>query len=131
MLQALVEARDRADLLSGRLVHDDRRDRGKGEPGAQADATLELPVEAFGNDPDEAYVEWSGGYLTRDTAIVTLAGETEDEQEWFRHYRVNLRSGQLEAGFDGHAENPYDIAPLGDGSWLTTDPSGHPIRWAQ
>jgi hypothetical protein len=75
-------------------------------------------------------VEWDGGYLTADMAIVTIAKETEDEQEWFRHYRVNLRSGQVEAEFDGHAENPYDLQPLGDGSWITTDPSGHPIRWS-
>ncbi|MFF5210165.1 hypothetical protein [Streptosporangium sp. NPDC000396] len=92
--------------------------------------TLELPVEAFGCDPDEAYVEWSGGYLTAETAIVTVGGETEDEEEWFRHYRVNLRSGQVGAEFTGNAEHLYDLEPLGDGSWLTTDPSGHPVRWS-
>jgi hypothetical protein len=94
------------------------------------DITLELSVEAFGHDPDEAHVEWGGGYLTPDTVIVTIAGETQDEQEWFRRYRVNLRSGQVEAEFDGHAEDPYNLEPLGNGSWLTTDPSGHPIRWS-
>lgn len=94
------------------------------------DVTLELPIEAFGHDPDEAFVEWGGGYLTPDTAIVTIAGETEDEREWFRRYRVGLRSGQVEAEFDGHTEDLYDLEPLGDGSWLTTDPSGHPIRWS-
>ena len=94
------------------------------------EVTLQLPIEAFGHDRDEAYVEWSGGYLTPDTAIVTIAGETEDEQEWFRQYRLNLRSGQVEAEFDGHTEDHYDCTPLGDGSWLTTDPSGHPIRWS-
>lgn len=94
------------------------------------DVTLRFPVEAFEHDPDEVYVEWSGGYLTPDTAIVTLAGEGEDEQVWFRHYRVDLRSGQIETEFGGNSENPYDIETLGDGSWLTEDPSGHPIRWA-
>ncbi|MFD5657764.1 hypothetical protein [Streptomyces hirsutus] len=93
------------------------------------EVTFALSVDAFGHDPDETYVEWSGGYLSTDTLIVTLAGETEDEQEWFRHYRVDVRSGQVRAEFDAHAENPYDILPLGDGSWLTTDPSGHPVRW--
>jgi hypothetical protein len=98
-------------------------------PGGEA--TLKLPVEAFGYDPYETYVEWSGGgYLTADTAIVTLGGEADDEKEWFCHYRVNLSSGRVEAEFDGHAEDLYDLEPLGDGSWLTTDPSGHPIRWA-
>ncbi|MEV0810221.1 hypothetical protein [Micromonospora sp. NPDC050200] len=40
------------------------------------------PLESFGYDPDEAYVEWTGGYLDSETAVVTIAGETEDEQEW-------------------------------------------------
>ncbi|SDN10168.1 hypothetical protein [Streptomyces wuyuanensis] len=93
------------------------------------EVTFILAVDAFGHDPDEICVEWSGGYLNQDTVIVTLAGETEDEQEWFRHYRVDVRSGQVQAAFDAHAENPYDIQLLGDGSWLTADQSGHPIRW--
>ncbi|MGW4877751.1 hypothetical protein ACWEPI_14440 [Streptomyces sp. NPDC004262] len=87
-----------------------------------------LPVDAFGHDPDEICMEWSGGYLTQDTIVVTLAGETEDEQEWFRHYRVDALSGQVRAVFEAHTDNPYDIQPLGDGSWLTTDTSGHPVR---
>lgn len=88
-----------------------------------------LSVDAFGHDPDEIYVEWSGGYLSPDTAIVTLTGETEDEQEWFRHYRVDVRSGQVRTEFDARTDDPYDIQPLGDGTWLTTDSSGHPHRW--
>ncbi|GAA1135402.1 hypothetical protein ACFQ0T_10820 [Kitasatospora gansuensis] len=93
------------------------------------EVTLALSVDAFGHDPDEIFVEWGGGYLNSDTVIVTLIGEDEDEEEWFRHYRADVRSGQVRAEFDAHAGNPYDIQPLGDGSWLTTDPSGHPIRW--
>lgn len=92
------------------------------------DVTLRLPVEAFGHDPDDCFVEWGGGYLTPDTAIVTVGGETEDEQEWFRAYRVDLRSGQVGAEFDGQAEEIHDLELLGDGSWLTTDHSGHPVR---
>ncbi|BFO18250.1 hypothetical protein SHKM778_46380 [Streptomyces sp. KM77-8] len=64
------------------------------------EVTFTLSVGAFGQDPDETYVEWSGGYLSPDTVIVTLTGETEDEQEWFRHYRVDARSGQVQAEFD-------------------------------
>ncbi|MFF3669428.1 hypothetical protein [Microtetraspora malaysiensis] len=88
-----------------------------------------LSVDAFGHDPDEAYVEWCGGYLSPDTVIVTIAGETEDEQEWFHHYRVDARSGQVQAELDARGEHSYDIRPLGDGTWLTTHPSGHPVRW--
>ncbi|CAL9675687.1 hypothetical protein SUDANB15_07744 (plasmid) [Streptomyces sp. enrichment culture] len=108
-------------------------DHGQGDVAVHTypdgEVTFTLSADAFGHDPDETYVEWSGGYLDQDTVIVTLAGETEDEQEWFRLYRVDVSSGQVQAEFDAHAENPYDIQPLGDGSWLTTDQSGHPIRW--
>ncbi|MBE8471910.1 hypothetical protein [Streptomyces justiciae] len=94
------------------------------------ESTLTLSVDAFGHDPDETFVEWSGGYLDQDTVIVTLGGETEDEEEWFRHYRVDTRADRTPTLFESHAENPYDLHPLGDGTWLTTAPSGHPIRWA-
>lgn len=92
--------------------------------------TLRFPVEAFGHDPDDAWVEWNGGYLTPDTAVVTIVGETGDGREWFRHYRVGLASGETGAEFDGHAAGAYDLRPLGDGTWLTTDTTGHPIRWS-
>lgn len=98
---------------------------------------LELPVEVFlpiedvTDETPEFYLEWAGGFLTPDTVIVVLAGETEDDPEWSRCYRVDLRSGQIESQFDGRNEHPYDLQPLGDGSWLTTDPSGHPVRWSE
>jgi hypothetical protein len=92
------------------------------------EVTLRLSVEAFGGAPSEAYLEWSGGYLDSDTAIVTLAGETDDEQDWHRHHRVDLRTGRVGAEFDAHSRTPYDILPLGDGSWLTTEPDGRPVR---
>lgn len=93
------------------------------------EVTLRLPIEAFGGDPDKAFIEWSGGHLDSETAIVTIAGETDDEQDWHRHHRVDLRTGLVGAEFDAHSQTPYDIEPLGDGSWLTTDPGGRPIRW--
>jgi hypothetical protein len=95
----------------------------------EGEVAFTLPVDAFDHDPEEAYVEWCGGYLSPDIVIVTITGETDDEQEWFRHYRVDATSGQIQAEFDGRGGKPYDIHPLGDGTWLTTDPSGHPVRW--
>ncbi|MFE9850440.1 hypothetical protein ACFYPN_16735 [Streptomyces sp. NPDC005576] len=92
------------------------------------EVTFALSVDAFGHDSENICVEWCGGYLSPDTVVVTLAGETEDEEEWFRHYRVDARSGNIRAALDAHSGNPYDLQPLGDGSWLTTDPSGHPVR---
>ncbi|WP_030264589.1 hypothetical protein [Streptomyces sp. NRRL B-24484] len=97
-----------------------------GYPGG--DVGFTLTVDAFGHDPEEVCVEWSGGYLTPDTLVVTLIGETEDEEEWFRRYRVDAHAGRVLAPFDARSENPYDFTPLGDGTWLTTDPSGHPVR---
>ncbi|MEU5989251.1 hypothetical protein ABZ806_09755 [Spirillospora sp. NPDC047418] len=98
---------------------------------------LKLPVEAFPpvedvtDEAPEFYIEWAGGFLTPDSAVVVLAAETEDDPDWSRSYRVGLRSGRVGARFDGRNEHPYDLRLLGDGSWLTTDPSGHPIRWSQ
>ncbi|RFU41623.1 hypothetical protein DZF91_10620 [Actinomadura logoneensis] len=104
-------------------------------PGGEV--LLELPVEAFlpiedvTDETPEFYLEWAGGFLTPDSVVVVLTGETEDDPEWSRSYRVDLRTGEIEARFDGHNEHPYDLQPLGDASWLTTDPAGHPIRWSQ
>ncbi len=45
-------------------------------PGGEVLFTL--PVEAFGYDPEETFMEWNGGYLTSDLAVVTLGGEGEE-----------------------------------------------------
>ncbi|MFE6840586.1 hypothetical protein ACFVFI_37940 [Streptomyces sp. NPDC057705] len=90
-----------------------------------------LSVEAFGYDPEETFVEWCGGYLTPDTAIVTLGGESEDEEEWFRHHLVDVSTGTVASEIAVAATNPYELEPLGDGSWLTDGPDGHPVRWSR
>lgn len=95
-------------------------------PGGEVVFTL--TVDDFGNDPDTVFLEWSGGYLTPDTLVVTLVGETEDEQDRHRHYHVDARSGRVLGESDARTTDPDDLRPPGDGSWLTTDPSGHPVR---
>ncbi|MFJ6483540.1 MULTISPECIES: hypothetical protein [unclassified Streptomyces] len=95
-------------------------------PGGEVLFTLS--VDAFGYDPEDTYVEWSGGYLTPDTAVVTLAGERPDEEEWFRHHLVDVHTGEVGGEIDLGAAHPYDVVPLGDGSWLTGFPDGHPVR---
>ncbi|MEU9036348.1 hypothetical protein AB0D45_15780 [Streptomyces sp. NPDC048352] len=91
-----------------------------------------LPVEAFGYDAEEAFVEWSGGYLTADLAVVTLGGEGEgegeDEEEWFRYHLVDVRTGRPGGEIAPGVTNPYELVPLGDGSWLTGGPDGNPVR---
>ncbi|MET8751953.1 hypothetical protein ABZW32_17900 [Streptomyces sp. NPDC004667] len=83
-----------------------------------------LPVEAFGYDPEETFVEWGGGYLTPDTAVVVLGGETRDEEEWFRYHLVDVRTGTVTGEIAVEVTSPYELVPLGDGSWLT----GGPVR---
>ncbi|MEU4152058.1 hypothetical protein [Streptomyces sp. NPDC026659] len=94
------------------------------------DVLLALSVEDFGYDPEEAFVEWSGGYLTPDTAVVTLGGETEDGDEWFRHHLVDVHTGVIGGELVVEATNPYDLKPLGDGSFLIPGPEGNPVRWS-
>ncbi|MEV7616102.1 hypothetical protein [Streptomyces sp. NPDC089799] len=89
---------------------------------------LTLPVEAFGYDPEERFVEWSGGYLTPDTAVVTLGGETEDGEDWFRFHLIDVRSGAISGEMAVEAAaHAYDLEPLGDGTWLTEGP----VRWSR
>ncbi|MFD9030984.1 hypothetical protein ACFVZW_07530 [Streptomyces sp. NPDC059567] len=95
------------------------------------DVLFTLPVEAFGYDPEQSFVEWSGGYLTEDTAVVTLGGESQDEEEWFRYHLVDVRTGTLSGEITVEVTSPYEMVPLGDGSWLTDGPDGHPVRWSR
>ncbi|MFJ3513972.1 hypothetical protein [Streptomyces sp. NPDC090131] len=92
------------------------------------DVLFTLPVAAFGYDPEDTCVEWSGGYLTPDTAVVTLGGEREDEEEWFRHYLIDVHTGTVSGEFAVEARHPYELEPLGDGSWITGGPDGPPVR---
>ena len=95
------------------------------------DVLFTLPVEAFGYDPEEAFVEWSGGYLPEDLAIVTLGGEGQNEDEWFRYHLVDVHTGTPIDEITVEVTNPYDLVPLGDGSWLSSALDDHPVRGKQ
>jgi hypothetical protein len=95
------------------------------------DVLFTLTVEAFGYDPEETYMEWSGGYLTPDHAIVTLSSGDQDEEECFRHHLIDVHTGTPAGGIAVEASNPYDVVPLGDGSWLTGDHETNPTRWSR
>ncbi|MHC3475011.1 hypothetical protein ACYF6T_40920 [Streptomyces sp. 7R007] len=85
---------------------------------------------AFGYDGKKCFADWSGGCLTDDTAVVSLGGESEDEGEWLRRHLVDVRTGMLSGEFTVEASKPHELVSLGDGSWLTDGPGGHPVCWS-
>jgi len=87
-----------------------------------------LPIEALGHEPFDAFIEYAGGYLNDSTAVITLAGETDDEQEWFERYLVDPHAGNILGRLDAPSTGQYDFEPLGDGSWLSTTDNGQPKR---
>ncbi|MFG2756370.1 hypothetical protein [Streptomyces wuyuanensis] len=40
-----------------------------------------------------------------------------------------MRTGAITGDMAIDAAHPYDMAPLGDGSWLPDGPDAHPVRW--
>ncbi|GHA81263.1 hypothetical protein ACIQRS_24070 [Streptomyces termitum] len=97
------------------------------------DVLFTLPVEALGHDPEETWVEWSGGYLTPDLAIVTVGREGQGEREgdeWFRCHLVDVRTGKVDGELTIEATSAYELVPLGDGTWLTGTPDSDPVRQA-
>jgi hypothetical protein len=77
-------------------------------------------------DPFEnASVEWTGGYLDGDTAIMVVTGENEDTEEtWWRHFTVDLRAGRVTGELGVTTIDEYDLRPLGDGTYVITDTDG-------
>jgi hypothetical protein len=69
-----------------------------------------------------------GSVILRGT--VGADGEDQDEEEWFRYYLIDVRTGTLSGEMAVEVTNPYELVPLGDGSWLTDGSDGNPIRWS-
>jgi hypothetical protein len=85
---------------------------------------IRVPVAGFGYRPkDAASVEWTGGFLDDDTAVVVLAGENGDGP-WWRHHTVDVRTGEVTGTLPVTTVDEYDLQPLGDGSFLVTDTDG-------
>ncbi|WP_238012135.1 hypothetical protein KZZ52_14195 [Dactylosporangium sp. AC04546] len=84
----------------------------------------QVPIEALGFEPLDAFIEYAGGYVDDSTAVVTVAGETEDEEEWFHRYLVDPYTGEIRRRLDAPSAHQYDFEPLGDGSWLSTTDDG-------
>jgi hypothetical protein len=81
-----------------------------------------VPAEDLGHD--EAFIEYAGGYLDDATAVVTVAGETGDEQQWYERHLVDPVTGRVRGRLDAPSAGPDDFIALGDGSWLSTDGEG-------
>lgn len=91
---------------------------------------LQVPVETFGYEyfgDDEAGMEWNGGFLNADNAVVTIAGE-KDDKEWHRHYIIDLRTGTPRGRFEAYSRDKYDFEPLGDGTWIVSGPDSGAVR---
>ncbi|AEV81521.1 hypothetical protein ACWT_0508 [Actinoplanes sp. SE50] len=77
-----------------------------------------IGAEAFGLDrPD---VEYAGGYLDDETAIVVAVA---DDDSW-RHFRVGARTGEVLGDLGIMTIDEYDLQPLGDGTYVITDTDG-------
>ncbi|MBN1173338.1 MAG: hypothetical protein JXA67_14285 [Micromonosporaceae bacterium] len=79
-------------------------------------------VDAFDYEPDSAFID-CGGYLDATAAIVTIVQEIEGEagdEEWYCHHILELDTWQFRGVIDTLSDEPDFVAPLGDGTWLTT-----------
>ncbi|MEU4426880.1 hypothetical protein AB0F81_40185 [Actinoplanes sp. NPDC024001] len=81
-----------------------------------------LSVADFGEDPEVGVIEWTGGYLDAGTAIVVVYGE--DDEPWWRHYRVDTRTGEVLGDLGIVTIDEDDLQPLGDGTYVITDTDG-------
>jgi hypothetical protein len=92
-------------------------------PGGEVE--VRVPIAPLEDDPGDAGFEWTGGYLDETTAaaVVTGVAEEDDEEEWWRHCTIDVRTGEMTA-LPVVTTDPYDLQPLGDGTYLTTDTDG-------
>ncbi|WP_143115933.1 hypothetical protein [Lentzea xinjiangensis] len=83
------------------------------------EVVIRVGVADLGYDED-AWLEWAGGYLDADTAVVVAGGEDDDEER-FRHHLIDVRTGAHLGIFDAHTQDAYGVIPVGSGAWLTFD----------
>lgn len=100
---------------------------------------LRLPTTAFGYEDDEdveyveedeeedSFVDWGGGFLNADIAVVVITGELDDG-EWYHYYKVDLPAGESLGRFEAYSTKIDDFKPLGDGTWVASDLNGNPVR---
>ncbi|KAJ5678633.1 hypothetical protein N7462_006877 [Penicillium macrosclerotiorum] len=79
------------------------------------------------DEDDPPLIDWSGGFLNSDIAVVVITGELDDK-EWHHYYEVDLRTGKPLGRFDAHVREGDNFIPLGDGTWIVSGLNGHPQR---
>jgi hypothetical protein len=86
---------------------------------------LRVSIGTLEDDPGDAGFEWTGGYVDEDTVVAVVAGVEgdEDEDEWWRNTLVDVRTGAMRP-LPVLTADPYELQPLGDGTYLTTDTDG-------
>ncbi|GIF16793.1 hypothetical protein [Actinoplanes teichomyceticus] len=88
-------------------------------------ARFRLGVADFGADPELAVIEWAGGYLDADTAVVVVYGEDGATGEpWWRHHRVAVHTGEVLGDLGIVTIDENDLRPLGDGTYVISDTDG-------
>lgn len=81
-----------------------------------------VEVGAFagaGADREEPQVEWTGGFLDGQTAVVVLSGYDEDtDEDWHEHYLVSPFTGEVLRRWPVEVEHAFAVNLPGDGTWL-------------
>ncbi|GAA2698299.1 hypothetical protein [Actinoplanes palleronii] len=97
-------------------------------PGGEVQARVALAgfTDLLGPDVNigEVFLEWTGGYLDDATAVVVISGEHSREGDWWRHFRVDARTGEVLGELGIVTIDAYDLKPLGDGTYVVTDSDG-------
>jgi hypothetical protein len=90
-----------------------------------------IAIAPLEDDPGDAGFEWTGGYLDETTAVAVVAGvaaeddgeDDGEDDEWWRYSLIDLRDGTMTA-LPVITIDLYDLQPLGDGTYVTTDTDG-------
>jgi hypothetical protein len=95
-------------------------------PGGEVLFRCTVPDFGFDEDDEDTFIEWSPGFLDDDVVIAVVYGcaEDDEENEWWRHFRVDARTGEVLGELEITTIDQYDLDTLGDGTYVITDTDG-------
>ncbi|KAK2746833.1 hypothetical protein FQN57_002875 [Myotisia sp. PD_48] len=94
---------------------------------ADGEVLKRVKLDRFGSKEAYEIESWVGGYLDDNIAVVSIRGETEDEEvdgkeneisEWNQYHLVNVHTGEVLGPPGPRTLDVTDILLLHDGSWL-------------